>query len=844
MDKRRRTRKKKIAAKPAAADAGRRYELGGIATVAVSAVSLCGLAGLNVGFIGFYFARFLRYFFGVGSWFFALLLLLVGAQLIVNHRGFKLSKRFLGVAVFYTMLLAVYHHLAIPVGEEILPPSLPEGGGLLGGGILLLVRKFFGVDGALIVLIACGVGSVLLATTWSLASGVKKTEKHAQEGLMKAQSAMETTYDKVREIRAARAKKESFYNQEEDTRFSGGAAVPKSKQSLREQPDPEPEPEPVEEEQYYEETFPVEEPVESVPVSVTESKPQEAVQPQTAVPESVQEPELPMPPSFTIEYSEEKQGQGEVYAPETPEDDEPSAPVPVPPAPKAAPVTEAAAAPKQEPAAVSAEAPAEQVYRIPRVEEILTKRPHVRNAALEQEIADKAQVLSQTLENFKVKATILNACHGPAVTRYELEPAPGVKVSKITNLADDLALALAAFSVRIEPIPGKSAIGVEVPNRELEGVVLRDVLEDAAFEKAKSKLTVGLGKDVSGKAIFADLAKMPHLLIAGATGSGKSVCVNTLITSILFKAAPDEVKFILIDPKMVELSNYNGIPHLMVPVVTDMRKAASVLNWAVQEMEKRYGKFAEHGVRNIEGYNNKLPDDKMPSIVLVIDELADLMMVAPHDVEDAICRIAQKARAAGIHLVVATQRPSVDVITGIIKANIPSRISFAVSSQVDSRTILDMSGAEKLLGKGDMLFYPVGSSKPQRVQGAFIGDDEVDRLLEFIRAQGQEAEPNEEIINFTEQAAQAADEKENGKGKSSGPAMDELLPKAVELIMQSGQASTSSIQRRFRIGYTRAARLIDTMEELGIVGPNAGSKPREILMTEAEARETVDSVMQ
>ena len=351
MDKRRRTRKKKIAAKPAAADAGRRYELGGIATVAVSAVSLCGLAGLNVGFIGFYFARFLRYFFGVGSWFFALLLLLVGAQLIVNHRGFKLSKRFLGVAVFYTMLLAVYHHLAIPVGEEILPPSLPEGGGLLGGGILLLVRKFFGVDGALIVLIACGVGSVLLATTWSLASGVKKTEKHAQEGLMKAQSAMETTYDKVREIRAARAKKESFYNQEEDTRFSGGAAVPKSKQSLREQPVPEPEPEPVEEEQFYEETFPVEEPVESVPVSVTESKPQEAVQPQTAVPESVQEPELPMPPSFTIEYSEEKQGQGEVYAPETPEDDEPSAPVPVPPAPKAAPVTEAAA-PKQEPAAV------------------------------------------------------------------------------------------------------------------------------------------------------------------------------------------------------------------------------------------------------------------------------------------------------------------------------------------------------------------------------------------------------------------------------------------------------------------------------------------------------------
>lgn len=830
MDKRKKKRKKKIAEKPA--DTGRSYELGGIATVAVSAVSLCGLAGFNVGFIGFYFARFLRYFFGVGSWFFAILLMLVGAKLIVDHHGFKLSKRFLGVAIFYAMILSVYHHLAIPVGEEILPASLPEGGGLLGGGILFVARKFFGVDGTLIILIAAGVGSVLLATTWSLASGVKKTEKHAQEGLMKAQNAMETTYDKVKELRAARAKKESFYNQEADTRFGETAALPEANNNVK------PAPVFVQEEEIseplYEELPPIEEPktAQEQEIHTPELPKQEPTTPA--------EQELPMPPSFTIEYSEEKEPTSEVYAPEDPEDSAEDTAETA--APAAAPVTKAAAAAE---APAAPEAPAEPVYRIPKVQEILTKHPHVRNAALEQEIADKAQVLSQTLENFKVKATILNACHGPAVTRYEIEPAPGVKVSKITNLADDLALALAAFSVRIEPIPGKSAIGVEVPNRELEGVVLREVLEDAAFEKAKSKLTVGLGKDVSGKAIFADLAKMPHLLIAGATGSGKSVCVNTLITSILFKAAPDEVKFILIDPKMVELSNYNGIPHLMVPVVTDMRKAASVLNWAVQEMEKRYGKFAEHGVRNIEGFNNKVPDDKMPSIVLIIDELADLMMVAPHDVEDAICRIAQKARAAGIHLVVATQRPSVDVITGIIKANIPSRISFAVSSQVDSRTILDMSGAEKLLGKGDMLFYPVGSSKPQRVQGAFIGDDEVDRLLEFIRAQGQEAEPNEEIINFTEQAAQAAEEGENGKGKggSSEPAMDELLPRAVELILQNGQASTSSIQRRFRIGYTRAARLIDTMEELGIVGPNVGSKPREILMTDAQARETVESVM-
>ena len=386
--------------------------------------------------------------------------------------------------------------------------------------------------------------------------------------------------------------------------------------------------------------------------------------------------------------------------------------------------------------------------------------------------------------------------------------------------------------MRIEPIPGKAAIGIEVPNKELEGIRLREVLEKPAFATAKSKLTVGLGVDIAGQGIFADLAKMPHLLVAGATGSGKSVCINTLITSILFKAKPDEVKFILIDPKMVELSNYNGIPHLMVPVVTDAKKAASVLNWSVQEMEKRYAKFAETGVRDMERFNAAKPEEKMPAIVIIIDELADLMMVAPHDVEDAICRLAQKARAAGIHLVLATQRPSVDVITGIIKANIPSRISFAVSSQIDSRTILDMSGAEKLLGKGDMLFYPVGSAKPQRVQGAFVSDEEVERLLDFIRGQGQQMEENQEIIEYTENAAMEADD---GKKDAAKEKIDELLGDAIELVMSSGQASTSSIQRRFRIGYTRAARLIDTMEEMKIIGPSLGSKPREILVSSEEA---------
>lgn len=481
-------------------------------------------------------------------------------------------------------------------------------------------------------------------------------------------------------------------------------------------------------------------------------------------------------------------------------------------------------------------------YVLPKVEEILSKHAKKKNTALEMEIGDNAHTLQQTLADFKVKAAINNACHGPAVTRYELEPAPGVKVSKITNLADDIALRLAASSVRIEQIPGKSAIGIEVPNRELEGVQLREVLESPKFAAAKSRLTVGLGMDIGGSAIFADLGKMPHLLVAGATGSGKSVCINTLITSVLFKARPDEVKFILVDPKMVELSNYNGIPHLMVPVVTDAKKAASVLNWSVQEMEKRYAKFAENGVRNMQTYNERFPDDNMPAIVIIIDELADLMMVAPHDVEDAICRLAQKARAAGIHMVLATQRPSVDVITGIIKANIPSRISFAVSSQIDSRTILDRSGAEKLLGKGDMLFYPVGASKPRRVQGAFISDDEVESLLDFIRSQGQEMETNEEIVAFTEQALAEEAGEDGGESGRKKPKVDDLLGAAVNLVLSTGQASSSSIQRRFHIGYTRAARLIDTMEELHIVGPNAGSKPREILMTTEQALAAVANV--
>lgn len=447
-----------------------------------------------------------------------------------------------------------------------------------------------------------------------------------------------------------------------------------------------------------------------------------------------------------------------------------------------------------------------------------------------EEVAHNAMMLENVLSNFGITAKVVNATQGPTVTRYEIEPAPGVKVSRIVNLTDDIALNLAAQHIRMEaPIPGKSAIGIEVPNKTTEAVHLRDVLDCSDFKDARGGIPVGLGKDIAGKPVITDLAKMPHLLVAGTTGSGKSVCVNTLISSILFSRKPEEVKLLLIDPKMVELSIYNGIPHLMAPVVTDMKKAAAVLRWAVREMEARYKAFAASGKRDIKSYNEAHPKAAMPLIVLIIDELADLMMTAPDDIEESISRLAQMARAAGIHMVLATQRPSVNVITGSIKANVPSRISFAVGSQIDSRTILDMAGAEKLLGKGDMLFAPIGANKPIRVQGAFISDDEVENLVEFVKAQ---REP--EYDNTVTQEAEKESEKETSD--DNDVYRDELLERAVNLVMESGQASVSMLQRRFRIGYTRAARLVDTMEDLKIVGPSMGSKAREILMSPEQAK--------
>lgn len=444
----------------------------------------------------------------------------------------------------------------------------------------------------------------------------------------------------------------------------------------------------------------------------------------------------------------------------------------------------------------------------------------------------KAMKLEETLKNFHVDARVVQVTQGPTVTRYEVQPAVGVKVSSIVRLSDDIALNLEARSIRIEaPIPGKAAVGIEIENESITMVKLRDIIDSKEFRNAKSKITFAVGKDISGNNIVADLKSMPHLLIAGSTGSGKSVCINSIILSLLYKANPDEVKLILVDPKVVELGNYNGIPHLLIPVVTDPSKAAAALNWAVAEMTDRYKKFAENGVRDLESYNEAVradgePDKVMPQVVIIIDELADLMMTAPSQIEESIGRLAQMARAAGMHLIIATQRPSVDVITGTIKSNIGSRIAFAVSSQIDSRTILDMQGAEKLVGKGDMLFNPMGMGKPIRVQGTYVSDGEVNDVIQFVKGQVESDgnQYNADILTRIERSnsADAAEE------------ADELLPEAIDLVVHSGQASVSMLQRRFRIGYNRAARIVDMMEARGIIGPQDGSRPRQVLMTEAE----------
>ena len=952
----------------------RNYELMGIVLAAVGIICLCGIVGLNVGFVGLKAAKFLQYFFGIGAMPAAAVFVGLGGYYIMKHTKLHWNTRMVGGILFYACGLGMYHHWVVKEGAEILPESLVDGGGLLGGILTLILHKVVGTDGTPVLLGAGLLGSALVVTTWSLAKGILTTKEKAEQGAQVAKKATVVAYDKTIEVGTKAKEQVQEYVQEhvqeyvqeqvqnvgeklqklkgreflsryeEESAFLNrelsetqkddslpGSRVAEKSGKLAQMPnkivqepkatgnnlvdanpvaanffgaefasDVEPEDQVpslasqlgISEEELHPEreqseasnletdsavdnasvdssrhdaikffddiveldlSAPVgQEKTEGFLSDMVDLETGEVLESTAEVEDSLPEDDVEAEAydygldDMDISYSQESvditenvpDDGGEIEEPAVQELPKPAVSTSV--ANTVSNTASAAAVGNLSKNSIEVQPPPPP-YILPSLH-LLSKKVKVMSETLNQEIADNARILGETLANFKVKASILNACHGPAVTRYEVKPAPGVKVSKITGLADDIALNMAASAVRIEQIPGKAAIGIEVPNQELESVQLREVLENPAFAAAKSRLTVGLGKDISGQAIFADLAKMPHLLVAGATGSGKSVCINTLITSILFKAKPTEVKFILIDPKMVELSVYNDIPHLMVPVVTDAKKAASVLNWAVQEMEKRYGLIAQAGVRNMDGYNKQFeeePEKKLPSIVIIIDELADLMMVAPHDVEDAICRIAQKARAAGIYLVLATQRPSVNVITGVIKANIPSRISFAVTSQIDSRTILDASGAEKLLGKGDMLFKPQEANKATRIQGAFVSDKEVELLVEYIKSQGHKAEANQEIIDFTNKAAEAENESEDDKPTKTK--MDSLLREAVELVMSSNNASASSFQRRYHIGYSRAGRLLDTMEQLGIVGPPQGSKPRDILVTEAQAFEIMDN---
>ena len=745
-----------------------KHELLGFLFSGLGIFALLSFFGFDCGSLGTLCNKMQLHAFGVGAIAVPTVLILLGLRYLVNKKPIVCSMKSLGFLLLYISALAFYHHFNSPVGEEIIAEHLPTGGGLVGGAFLMSLRSFLGVDGTCTALAILIIVAVVLITKYSVGNGLLKAQKHVETGVKATKEKVSSTYTQIQERRQAEAElggKRQFFNQEKKNQTP---LEPKERRSILDLSE-----------------------LEDIDLTFATRIPTVATVSTT--------PTAPTVPSVPIEK-------------------EPSLQEEEPRAQKATEIP-----------AQTEKTEKESSYQLPPIS-LLKQSSNGRPSQLAKEISRNAQILEETLENFNVRAKVTDVSCGPSVTRYELEPAPGVKVSRIVNLSDDLALKLATSGIRIEaPIPGKAAIGIEVPNKEFIGVPFREIAESQTFQKASSKLTVGLGKDIAGQPVIADLGKMPHLLVAGATGSGKSVCINTLITSILFRARPDEVKFILIDPKMVEFAAYDGISHLMAPVVTDAKKAAGALNWAVREMERRYAMFAAESVRDISRFNEVSTEPPLPAIVIIIDELADLMMVAPVDVEDAICRLAQKARAAGIHLILATQRPSVNVITGTIKANIPSRISFAVASQVDSRTILDMGGAEKLLGKGDMLYYPVGASKPKRVQGAFISDGEIAAVIQHIKE--QDRVQKEEPVVFPDMI-----EKNTSSDRASME--DELLEKAIFTVLETGQASASMLQRKFRIGYTRAGRLIDIMEEMKIVGPNAGSKAREILMTSQQVQNT------
>lgn len=786
-----------------------KFEIFGLILIFFGIFSTISIIGIDTGSVGYSLDGVLAYGFGLGRIVVSLSLIIIGIRYIMLRRLWPFTTTWAWGLWTYELFLTLMHAVAIPSGAEFMPPSLRIGGGLAGAALASILRQLLGQTGTILFLVVAAVATALLWKKWSIAKPVamateevSKMSDKAVEGIQDASTAIRTWQ-----------KRHIFDIQKEEGQDVQALPQAEPLQAI---------PEMIEEREEPEERVPF------TPVYVDEEAPDDELQDMDIEPMSEEDFDEWDDVEEEIETEEEDDEFIETEATTATATHSLAAETDVLQSDMAdlKPVEVEKTAATADIGAVGTsavpKAQREQPYRIPPMSMLNPGKPQT--GGLSDEVRQNARILQETLQSFNIDAKILNASQGPAVTRYELEPAAGVKVSKIVHLADDIALKLAATDIRIEaPIPGKAAVGIEVPNKKLSGVTIRDVLDTDEFKHTVGGVPVSLGKDIAGNPIIADLTKMPHLLVAGSTGSGKSVCINTFIASILFKQRPEDVKLILIDPKVVELSNYNGIPHLLTPVVTDPKKAASILRWAVREMDDRYKRFAQTKTRDISRYNELHPEDAMAFIVIIIDELADLMMVASSDVEESICRLAQKARACGMHLVLATQRPSVDVLTGLIKANVPSRIAFAVSSQIDSRTILDMAGAEKLIGKGDMLFYPMGASKPIRVQGAFISDAEIDKMTEFIKQQG---EPE-----YDESVERAQSEQQDNEMDFFE---DELMSQAIDMVLETGQASASMLQRRFRIGYTRAARMVDTMEAMKIVGPSNGSKAREILMTPEE----------
>ena len=862
---------------------GVRSEIKGLVLMGFAILALIGMAGVETGIWGSIISGIFSYGFGLGGWVVALWVLYNGWCWLYRGSLAAITRKgllYTGVLFVVLVQLVLWK---VTSGDELSTTTLAENGGVVGGLLGSLFRSLVGDIGGILLSAIIGIACVLGITKLSLREGLHKAKDKASVGLEIAQEKATETASAIREQvhewqEEWREERRKAYDREKDTRY------PKTETSSDEI---EVEPNTVAETQGTADTAIEVEASESSVVAadpkatsetITDVAEREEIElnrdvippdvdsyedEETYIPEphiredevvtSSSEVESVVAPPMVdreeepIEDTSLQDASGDIYSTDADEEfyDKGASTKLDPITPPSflqttnyvgslveVPTIETT---KEDTAAVAVNTDGvarprtiEKPYQYPPLTMLSQGKS---NPVTSEEVAHNAVLLEETLDNFGITAKVVNATQGPTVTRYELEPAKGTKVSRIMGLQDDLKMSLAAVDIRMEaPIPGKSAVGIEIPNKNVSSVHLRDVLDCEEFQQASGGIPVGLGKDIADMPVITDLAKMPHLLVAGSTGSGKSVCVNTLISSILFSRKPDEVKLILVDPKMVELSVYNGIPHLMLPVVTDMNKAAAVLRWAVREMDARYMTLATAGVRNVASYNKQNPTKSMPLILIIIDELADLMMTNP-DVEESIDRLAAKARAAGIHMVLATQRPSVDVITGKIKANVPSRIAFTVATQIDSRTILDQAGAERLLGRGDMLFNPIGANKPIRIQGAFISDEEVEELIAFVKGQGQ-PEYDEVMMAETDKGAESSDM------MSSDEEQDELLERAVQIVLEQRSASASILQRRLRVGFSRAGRLIDTMQDMKIIGPPTNSsKGRDILMGEDQIRE-------